>query len=96
MEQPHKLLILYCQYHACWCPGDLRSQGISSQGIDPQSQNILSPESEEPPVNYPHKGQWRGALIFPLIGAFINGWVNNLEAGDWRCHHTHYDVIEML
>ena len=34
------------------------------------------------PVNSPHKGQWRGALLFSLICTRINGWVNNLEAGD--------------
>ena len=28
------LFILYIQYHGCWCPGDTRSQGISSHGID--------------------------------------------------------------
>ena len=27
------------------------------------------------PVNSPHKGQWRGALMFSLIYARINGWV---------------------
>ena len=43
----------------------------------------------------PHKGQWRGALMFSLICALINGWVNNLEADDLRRHHTHYDVIVM-
>ena len=47
------------------------------------------------PVNSPHKGQWRGALIFSLICAWINGWVNNREAGDLRRHHAHYDVIVM-
>ena len=47
MEQPPMLHILYSQHHACWCPGDLRSQGINRHGIDPQSQNILSPASEE-------------------------------------------------
>ena len=26
------------------------------------------------PVNSPHKSQWRGALIFSLICAWINGW----------------------
>ena len=26
------------------------------------------------PVNSPHKGQWRGALMFSLISARINGW----------------------
>ena len=29
------------------------------------------------PVNSPHKGQWRGALIFSLICAWTKGWVNN-------------------
>ena len=48
------------------------------------------------PVNSPHKGQWRGALMFSLICARINGWVNNPEAGDLRRHPTHCDVIVML
>ena len=47
------------------------------------------------PVNSPHKGQWRGALMFSLICAWINGWVNNGEAGDLRRHRAHYDVIVM-
>ena len=38
------------------------------------------------PVNFPHKGQWRGALMFSLICVWINGWVNNREAGDLRRH----------
>ena len=29
------------------------------------------------PVNSPHIGQWRGALMFSLICTRINGWVNN-------------------
>ena len=48
------------------------------------------------PVNSPHKGQWRGALMFSLIYTRIHGWVNTGEAGDLRCHHAHYDVIVML
>ena len=47
-------------------------------------------------VNSPHKGQWRGALVFSLICARINGWINNGEAGDLRRHRVHYDVIVML
>ena len=47
------------------------------------------------PVNSPHKGQWRGALMFSLICVSINGWVNNRKAGDLRRHRTHYDVIVM-
>ena len=47
------------------------------------------------PVNSPHKGQWRGALIFSLICIWINDWVNNREAGDlWR-YPAHYDVSVM-
>ena len=48
-----------------------------------------------PPVNSPHKGQWRGTLMFTLICARINGWVNNCEAGDLRRNRAHYDVIVM-
>ena len=47
------------------------------------------------PVNSPHKGQWRGALKFSLICVWINGWVNNGEAGDLRCYRAHYDVSVM-
>ena len=48
------------------------------------------------PVNSPHKGQWRGALIFSLICVWINGWVNNREAGDLRRYRAHYDVSVMV
>ena len=47
------------------------------------------------PVNSPHKGQWRGALMFSLICARINAWVNNSEAGGLRRNHSHYDVTVM-
>ena len=47
-------------------------------------------------VNSPHKRQWRGALMFSLIWAWINGWVNNRDAGDLRRHRAHYDVIVIL
>ena len=43
-------------------------------------------------VNSPHKGQWHGTLMFTLICAWINGWVNTREAGDVRRHRAHYDV----
>ena len=48
------------------------------------------------PVNSPHKGQWRGALMFSFIFAWMNDWVNNREAGDLRRHRPHYDVIVMM
>ena len=47
------------------------------------------------PVNSPHKGQWRGALMFSLICIWINDWVNNLEAGDFRRHRGYNDVTVM-
>ena len=33
LKQDQDLNILHIQYHACWCPGDERSQGISSHDI---------------------------------------------------------------
>ena len=47
------------------------------------------------PVNSPHKGQWRGALMFSLICVWINDWVNNREAGDLRRYRAHFDVTVM-
>ena len=46
-------------------------------------------------VNSPHKGQWRGTLMFFFICAWGNGWVNNSEAGDLRHHRTYHDVTAM-
>ena len=47
------------------------------------------------PVNSPHKGQWRGALMLFLIFAWIHGWVNSVEAGDLRRLLAHYGVTIM-
>ena len=41
------------------------------------------------PVNSPHKGQWRGALIFFWSGP-------DHTAGDLRRHGPHFDVIVMF
>ena len=47
------------------------------------------------PVNSPHEGQWGADLMFSLICAWRNIWVNNRVAVDlWR-HGAHYDVIIM-
>ena len=48
------------------------------------------------PVNSPHKGQWRGALMFSLICTRLNVWVNNGEAGDLRRDRAHYGVTVMI
>ena len=52
-------------------------------------------------VNSPHKGQWRGALMFSLICAWINGWLSsplwrhcNVFTAiivQWRVHDTDSD-----
>ena len=47
------------------------------------------------PVNSPHKGQWRGALMFTLICVWINGYVNNREAGDLKRYCAHFDATVM-
>ena len=39
--------------------------------------------------------QWRAALMFSLIYVWINGWVNNREAGVLRRYRGHYDVSVM-
>ena len=44
------------------------------------------------PVNSPHKGQRRGALIF----SFIYAWVNNREAGYLRRYRAHYDITVLF
>ena len=47
------------------------------------------------PVNSPHNGQWSGALMFSLICVWIDSWVNNREAGDFRRCRGHYNVTVM-
>ena len=48
------------------------------------------------PVNSPHKGQWRGALMFSLICVWINDWVNNREAGVLRQVMRSFDISLLL
>ena len=48
------------------------------------------------PVKSPQKCQWRGALMFSLICAWISVWVNNREACDLRRHRVYYDVTVMI
>ena len=47
------------------------------------------------PVNSPHKGQWHGTLMFYLICAWTNAWVNKQDPGDLRCHCAYYDITVM-
>ena len=47
------------------------------------------------PVDPHTKASDAELLMFSLICARINGWVNNGEAGDLTRHQAHYDVIVM-
>ena len=47
------------------------------------------------PLSSPHKGQWRGALMFSSISVRTNGSVHNRDTGDLRRHHTRNNVIVM-
>ena len=51
-----------------------------------------SPVTGEFPVQRPVK--W--SFDFSLICCWINGWVNNREAGDLRRYRAHYNVTVML
>ena len=44
---------------------------------------------------FPYTDQWRGALMFSLIYAWTNGWVNNQDAGELKRHRAYYDVTVM-
>ena len=82
LEQQNMLSVLHSQYHACWCSGDFRSQGISRHDIEPQSQNILSPASKELTASLGHSRCYRvnKKTIYPLFdypivgknGAYVN------------------------
>ena len=50
-------------------------------------------EIHRSPVNSPHKGLWRGALMFSVKCVWIKSWINNREAGDLRRDRAHYDVM---
>ena len=45
---------------------------------------------------FPHKGQWRGALLFPLIRAWINGLVNNREAGEINTDGLNQTIMRIM
>ena len=49
------------------------------------------------PMDSPHEGQWRGALVFSLMCAWKkqNGWANNRDASELSRHSAHYDITVM-
>ena len=50
-----------------------------------------------PPVNggFPSQRPGHRALKFSLICAWTNGWANNRDTGDLRCHLAHYYITVM-
>ena len=45
------------------------------------------------PANSPHKGQCCATLMFSMICAWTNDWVNNRDAGDLRPHRAYYVTV---
>ena len=52
-------------------------------------------KNHQSPVDSPHKGQWREALMCSLTCTWSNGWANNRDAGDLRRHQAYSDVTVM-
>ena len=48
------------------------------------------------PGEFPAQRPVTRSMMFSLICVWINGWVNNREAGDLRRNQTHYNVIVMV
>ena len=84
-----------------------QGKGRHESGTSPQAHDYVIKSKHFPcnwpfvwgihrsPVNSSLKGQWREALMFSLICAWINGWVKNWDTGDLRRHGAHYDVTVM-
>ena len=84
----------------CPCPWFLLLSHKSSIRVVSPNGNIFrvtgplwgESTGDRSPVDSPHKGQWRGALMFSLICTSTNGWANNRDAGDLERHHAQYNV----
>ena len=57
---------------------------------------VSGPLCGNSPATFPHKGQWQRVLMFSVICAWTNGWVNNRDASDLRRHRAHYGVIVII
>ena len=94
-----------CMYSICqhWWPWIESTFSLGYSMMTSSNRNIFRVTghlcgefTHRSPVNFPHKGQWSGALMFSLICTRINGWVNNRKANDLRRYRAHYDVIVMI
>ena len=89
----------YLLHQHCWGPSNRHAVGLSHDDVIkwkhfPRNWPFVR-GIHRSPVNSPHKGQWRGALMFSLICVWINDWVNSCEAGDLRRYRAQFDVIVM-
>ena len=80
-----------------WRPSRLRVYCVTSGRISQLHDDVIKWKhfprywpfvrgNHHSPVDSPHKGQWRGALMFYLICAWGNRWAINRDAGDLRHH----------
>ena len=76
--RPIKLeeIIMYIHTHSNWLTGTEATIGL------PQCQP-RNPEGYVSPVDSPHKGQWRGALIISLICSWTYVWTNTPGVVIW-------------
>ena len=58
---------------------------------------LLAIYAENSPVTgeFPSQSQWRRALEFSLIYAWIDSWVSNRGSGELRRYRANYDVTVM-
>ena len=84
--------------HSTYCRADSVSSLSNNLNL-PEKWHLLHGISvvlHRPPVDSPHKVQWRGVLMFSLICTRTNGWANDRDAGDLRCHRVDYDITVMF
>ena len=75
---------MYCHLHPWW------NKGFDNYSYPHKISDIITDH-----LNSPHKGQWHGALMFSLISAWKNAWVNNRVAGELLRRDAHHDVTVM-
>ena len=87
------LFILHGQYHGCWCPGDGRSQGISSYGIHLLKNCKTSTNTNIITKKYGIKAKYHGWDVLPnecttrsLVGALAPQTECCIR---WAKCHTH-------
>ena len=83
------------QYHVYWCNCTINLAWWRYQMETFSALLTICAGNSPLTGEFPAKGQWRGALMFSLICAWMNEYVNNREAGDLRRYRAHYDVTVM-